>query len=142
MGKKIIIIFSIMMLSIMMFGCATDSLKIPNKLELKDEYRDSVSTVYADNFNNCTSHAIYMYKNIENLSMDNSSLDDLRKSNSLYKTLFNSKDGSDLSDTEKILTGKILDITGDMIVISGDELKEKYKTELIEHMKLLLDLYK
>lgn len=141
--RKKIIIFSIMLLCVGLFGCTeSGDLKIPNKLELKDEYKNSVSEEFGENFIDCTEHAIYMYKNIENLSMDNSSLDDLRKSNSLYKTLFNSKDGSDLSDTEKILTGKILDITGDMIVISGDELKEKYKTELIEHMKLLLDLYK
>ena len=139
--RKLIIIFSIMMMCVGLFGCsASGDLKIPSNLELKDEYRNDVSAEFGKNFNKCTEHAIYMYENIENIKEE-----DLKEANALYKILSNSSNSgknTNLTESEKILAKRNLAITGDVLVIYGDGIKEKFEIELVEDMQILLDLYK
>lgn len=136
--KKIIIILGIMLLSIMMFGCSkSDNLKIPKSLELKDEYKNSVSEKYAENFNKFTSHVIYMYKNINDITREDES-----KGSTLTKTLLDSKGGSELSEPEVFLSSKIAQLNYDILFYSDGVNSKEDKAKIEEDLKIVLDLYK
>lgn len=136
MRKKIIYVIGIMLLSITMFGCAGGKLKIPRNLDLKEVYKSQVSETYADNFIKCTSYAIELYKNIDNVKSE-----DLPKFNSLEKTLLKSKSGSTLTESEMVLSKKIDTVCNDIVYYSlGNNTKED-KVKMKIDMQILLDLY-
>ncbi|MBK5239828.1 hypothetical protein [Clostridium sp.] len=136
--RKLIIIFSIMLLCVGLFGCAeSGDLKIPSNLELKDEYKNSVSTIYTDNFIEYTKHAINMYENINTINKD-----DLKKDNSLFDTLFDSKEGSKISESEMFLGTKVASLSFDIAMYTIGSDSEEDKMKINEEMKAVLDLYK
>ncbi len=139
MRKKISVFIGIMLLSLMMFGCSnnSDTLKIPKNLELKDEYKKDVNEKYAENFNKCTSNAIVMYKNINEMTKE-----DLEKINDLAKTLIESKSGSELSESEMLIGKKITDVNSELIYYRLGNKSEESKVKIKEDIQVLLDLYK
>ena len=135
MRKLIIIIFSIM-LSILMFGCASNDLNTPKDLELKDEYKSDISTNYPDNFKQLTLYLTDSYKNIENLSIE-----DLKKYGELSTILKEGREVSAFTKTEKLLLNKAVTVQGDLMIYSSDK-KADQKVKVKEDLQKVLDLYK
>ena len=137
MRKKIILMFSVMLLSIIMFGCSNNDIKTPKNLELKDEYKKDVSEMYPEHFKQVTLYLIDSYKNIETLSVE-----DLKKYGDLSEELKEGRDGDALTQTEKLLLKKAVAVQGDLTMYVIDGKKEETKTQLKTNMQTLLDLYK
>ncbi|MBW9147297.1 hypothetical protein KTC92_02510 [Clostridium sp. CM027] len=137
MRKKIILIIGIMLLSIVMFGCSNNDIKTPDTLELKDEYKKDVSEEYIKSFNECTSYAIKLYKNI-----DNTTEEDIKRMQNLTATLLESKSGSELSESEMLIGKKITDVNSEMVSYYLGSDKKETKAKLKTNMQSLLDLYK
>jgi hypothetical protein len=135
MRKKIIVILGIMLLSIMMFGCGkSDDLKLPKILELKDEYKNSVSIEFTKKLNKIVAKYIEVY-NKEN-KLEQADLDQF-----LELSLSKDKTATDFNDTERLLIGKSSNVFRDLI-LEYDKPTEKTKANLKEDIQTLLDLYK
>jgi hypothetical protein len=132
MGKKIIIIFSIMLLSIMMFGCANDGLKLPDKLELKEEYKNSVSVEFAEVLNK----RIIKYTELYNQE------DKLKESDlNIFLDLDLANSKTNLNDTERDILSKSSKVFADLIS-EYDAPTNETRIKLKNDIQIILDYYK
>ena len=141
MKKKLIIVIGIIIVLILggIIGSktfASGDLQVPNKLELKAQYKNDVSIMYPENFKQITLCAIKLYKNIYNITII-----DVQEYSSLSKKLQEGKDGTTMTATERLLLGKINDVNEDLIS-SCAEKKSATKVKLKQDIQAVLDCYK
>lgn len=135
MGKKIIIVIGIMLLSIMMFGCAAKgNLKVPSTLELKDEYKKDVNTEFDNKLKLIVTKYTELYNQKEPLIITD--LDSLLKLD-----LKNNNSPSPLTEIEKLLLSKSSKVNGDLI-IECDKPTSENKIKLKNDIQILLNYYK
>jgi hypothetical protein len=155
MRKKIIVVIGIMLLSIMMFGCRSNSdLKIPKNLELKEFYTNptydpainSMGDDYIRSLNICTLAAIELYKKMDLQKKDDITIDDSFNFNDLVGNVDKIKYQRDLLKNEKELLINLNNISSNIGTYSTAsnrnlDTKKEESNNLKKSIKRLLDCY-